>query len=164
MKKLTHGLVLFAGLLAVPSSKDTDLLYAEVTHYKNDPRLDALREFFRGKECPVQNLAEDFLIASDRNDLDWRLLPSISFVESGGGKEFMNNNIFGWDSCKQYFPSVRDGIHHVADRLGSSKTYRHKGVDEILRIYNPRGEYAPLVKSVMREIGPREVANNASRN
>src|SRR6266540_7469530 len=104
MRKLTHGLVLFTGLLAVPSSKDTDLLYAEVAHYDNDPRLDALVKFFGDKQCPIKNLAADFLIAADRNELDWRLLPSISFVESGGGKEFKNNNVFGWDSCRQGFP------------------------------------------------------------
>lgn len=164
MRKLTHGLVLFAGLLAVPSSKDTDLLYAEVAHYDNDPRLDALEKFFGDRECPVREMAADFLIAADRNELDWRLLPSISFVESGGGKDFKNNNVFGWDSCRQAFPSIRAGIHHVADRIGTSRLYKHKSTNEILRIYNPRTEYAPLVRNVMRSIGPVEIPGNAFRN
>jgi hypothetical protein len=164
MRKLTHGLVLFAGLLAVPSSKDTDLLYAEVAHYDSDPRLDALVKFFGEKHCPIKNLAADFLIAADRNELDWRLLPSISFVESGGGKDFKNNNVLGWDSCRRVFPSVRAGIHHVADMIGTSRVYKYKSTNEILRIYNPRTEYAPLVRNVMRSIGPAEISARASVN
>lgn len=154
MKKFTQGAVLFASLLAIPSSKDSDLLLAEVTHYKQDPRLGALEKFFVFYDCPVAGLAADFLIAADRNGLDWRLLPSIAFVESSGGKEFRNNNIFGWDNGRQTFPSIRQGIHYVADQLGTSKLYRDKSTTAILGLYNPRTDYAVLVKSVMRTIGP----------
>jgi hypothetical protein len=157
MRKLTRGLLLFAGLLAVPSSKDSDLLFAEVYVNQNDPRLLALTQFFAANDCPVKDLAADFLTASDRNGLDWRLLASISFVESTGGKDYRNNNIFGWDNGKYTFNSVREGIYHVADSLGQSQTYRAKSIDTLLRIYNPRAEYAPLVKSVMRSIGPEEL-------
>jgi hypothetical protein len=44
----------------------------------------------------------------------------------------------------------------VAGRLGNSKLYRDKGVDEILRIYNPGANYPGVVKSVMRRISPVE--------
>jgi len=83
-------------------------------------------------------------------------LPSISIVESGGGREARNNNLFGWDGGKAMFISVRAGIHDVAGRLGNSKMYRDKGVDEILRIYNPGANYPGVVKSVMRRISPSE--------
>jgi hypothetical protein len=93
---------------------------------------------------------------ADQHNLDWRLLPSISMVESGGGREARNNNLFGWDGGKAIFISVRAGIHNVAARLGNSKMYRDKGVDEILRIYNPGANYPEVVKSVMRRISPSE--------
>ena len=51
---------------------------------------------------------------------------------------------------------MRAGIHDVAERLGNSKIYRNKGVDEILRIYNPDANYPGVVKSVMRRISPSE--------
>jgi hypothetical protein len=93
---------------------------------------------------------------ADQNNLDWRLLPSISFVESGGGREARNNNLFGWDGGRAIYSSIRAGIHDVAERLGNSKLYRDKGVDEILRTYNPNTHYTGVVKSVMRRISPSE--------
>jgi hypothetical protein len=164
MRKVTQGIVLFAGLLAVPSSKDSDLLFAEVVRYQKDPRLEALESFFVTYDCPIRGLASDFLMAADRNELDWRLLPSISFVESGAGKEYGRNNIFGWDNGRQKFNSIRQGIHHVADQLGRSKLYRLKDTDQILRLYNPNTGYATLVKSVMRLIGPEETVPSPVRN
>jgi hypothetical protein len=124
--------------------------------YKNDPRLESLKRFFEKDDCPAQDLSEEFLRAADRHKLDWRLLPSISVVESGGGREARNNNLFGWDGGKANFISVRAGIYDVAGRLANSKIYRDKDVDEILRLYNPNADYAGVVKSVMRRISPSE--------
>lgn len=146
---------MFAGLLAVPSSPDA-LITAQVEKAQRDPRLPVLEMFFEEYDSPVQHLAPDFLEAADEHELDWRLLPSISIIESGGGKAYKNNNIFGWDSCRRSFPTVRQGIHVVASRLANSKLYRDKDLDGILRTYNPREEYAGLVKSVMRKLGPSE--------
>ena len=49
--------------------------------------------------------------------LDWRLLPSLSFVESSGGKAARNNNLFGWDSGRAAFSSAAAGIRAVASSL-----------------------------------------------
>jgi hypothetical protein len=154
MKTLTKGLVVFAGLMVSPGSDKAELPAIP----KQDPRLHKLQAFFDRLNCPVISLAEDFLAAADRNGLDWRLLPSISVVESGGGKAFRNNNIFGWDSARQAFPSIRQGIHRVAERLANSSLYKDKDLDGILRTYNPREEYPLLVKSVMRSISPERRA------
>src|SRR5579875_3394754 len=83
-----------------------------------DPRPARLRRFLASLHCPVSFLAEDFVHAADDNHLDWRLLPSISVIESGGGKAYKNNNIFGWDSGLQAFSSISSGIEVVAARLG----------------------------------------------
>src|SRR5579884_2426784 len=94
-----------------------------------DTRIARLRQFFAERACPIESLAPEFIAAADENALDWRLLPSIAFVESGGGKDYRNNNIFGWDSGQKEFPSVRAGIRTVAARLGTSRLYRDKDVD-----------------------------------
>ena len=123
-----------------------------------DPRLVRLQQFFSDNDCPAHKFAGDFIEAADNNDLDWRLLPSISYVESGGGREYRNNNILGWANAGKRFQSVRAGIHMVAERLATSPLYRDKGVDDILRTYNPEhGEYAARVKSVMRQIAKHEL-------
>ena len=54
--------------------------------YRRDPRLKSLRSFFDKANCPAWKYSAVFLEAADTYDLDWRLLPSISYVESTGGK------------------------------------------------------------------------------
>src|SRR5438270_7283414 len=75
-----------------------------------DPRIERLKAFFSRLHCPVSNLADEFVQAADENHLDWRLLPSISVIESGGGKAYKNNNIFGWGNGTKGFESIRLGI------------------------------------------------------
>ena len=105
---------------------------------------------------PLQRgpLAPEFLAAADRHRLDWRLLPSISVIESGGGKNYTQNNIFGWGSATRGFASIRKSIDWVAARLANSKLYKGKDLDGILATYNPRPGYRARVKSVMRMLGP----------
>lgn len=158
MKKVPKRLFMYAGLFATPLAHPVllPLPFAPNLPYESDPRLARLQEFFAERECPINKLAENFLLAADSQALDWRLLPSIALIESSGGKYYKNNNIFGWDSCRQRFPSVVEGIHHVADKLANSDTYRDKNIDQLLRIYNPeRPEYPQMVKAVMETIGPR---------
>jgi hypothetical protein len=146
-------LILCAGLLAVPSVSDY-AQRADISRYANDPRLTRLQEFMDTVDSPITHLAEDFLLAADRYQLDWRLLPSISLVETGCGKTATRNNIFGWNEGKRRFATVREGIHEVASRLAESKLYRGKDLNHILATYNRHPGYGRLVKSVMRRLGP----------
>ena len=146
-------------VLAVPGGVSVRQGTAQVSVNARDPRLERLRDFFAKRDCPLQEAAEEFLIAADRNELDWRLLPSISMIESSGGKDYTNNNVFGWDSCQERFSSVHAGIHFVAARLANSKLYKDKDLDEQLSTYNPVPGYADRVKAVMQTLGsdpPRE--------
>jgi hypothetical protein len=145
--------LLVAGLLAAPVTASVQQYHSSPEVKQNDPRLRSLEKFFGDRDCPLRDVAKDFLIAADQNHLDWRLLPSISFIESSGGKDYRNNNVFGWDSCKERFPSVRAGIHYVAEQLGKSKRYKGKDLDSKLQTYNPVPEYCERVKAVMRTIG-----------
>ena len=132
--------------------------------YQNDARLESLKLFLQKRNSPIENLAADFVAASDRYNLDWRLLPAIAVLESGAGERYMNNNIFGWDSCKVHFVSVRTGIHHVASRLANSKLYKDKDLDGILRTYNPYESYPGRIKRIMRSLGPDDPQSTATLN
>jgi hypothetical protein len=149
MKKI----VVFAGLLTSPVSFGFD--QATVSNAPQlDPRFLRLKKFFESYDCPLSQFAADFLMAADENQLDWRLLPGISMQESSGGKRYKNQNVFGWRSCHESFPSIPAGIHAVASQLGTSRLYRHKQTDEILKIYNPRPGYAHKVKIWMHAVSP----------
>ncbi len=163
MKKFISNSLMIAGMLSVPVPVTNTEVPGAAAEYQNDPRLESLKNFFQKGDCPVRELAAEFLRAADRHKLDWRLLPSISLVESGGGRVAPNNNLFGWDGGRAIFASVRAGIHDVASRLESSKLYRDKDVDGILRTYNPNADYPQVVKSVMRRISPSKEVIVATR-
>ena len=74
--------LLVAGLLAVPCSMSLNQYQPNPSVDSNDPRLRRLVQFFGDRDCPLKEAAADFLIAADQNHLDWRLLPSISMIES----------------------------------------------------------------------------------
>lgn len=142
-----------------PAKKPVEPLAAPapVQHASSDPRTTCLRKFFARLHCPVTYLSEEFVHAADDNQLDWRLLPSISVVESGGGKAYRNNNIFGWNNGAELFPTIRAGLNEVAFKLGKSPLYRHRDSLGKLRLYNPDESYATSVMNVMNRISP--VAN-----
>jgi len=123
-----------------------------------DHRLQRLHHFFNKHRSPLRDLAIELLIAADQNGLDWRLLPSISIVESGGGKACRNNNVFGWRSGEQRFPSVTAGIQHVAERLANSKIYKGKDIAGKLNAYNPVPGYQLRIEAVMRALEQTEIA------
>src|ERR1700761_4445006 len=121
---------------------------------RQDMRTIRLGSFLAKLRCPVAYLAQDFVEAADDNQLDWRLLPSISEVESGGAKAVLNNNIFGCDNGNQFFPTLRAGINQVASKLGKSALYRNRDSVGKLRVYNPDENYVHTVLDVMNRISP----------
>jgi len=148
-KLLSSGLVVFAGMMAPPGA-----FAPPVRERPADYRFHLLKSFFQKAACPAQHYAQAFLDAADLYDLDWRLLPSLSYIESTGGKAARNNNLFGWDSGKAEFPSPIAGIREVGYRLTHSSLYKDKDLDEVLATYNSDEDYGLRVKSVMRQIGP----------
>jgi hypothetical protein len=166
ISKYTKQLMVAAGLLALPFSVQVEkqapakpakpALAKSPTapEVKVDRRTVRLTNFFCRLRCPVSNLAQEFVTVADENRLDWRLLPSISVIESGGGKAFRNNNILGWSNGGQVFPSIGSGIQVVAYKLGRSPLYRNRDSHGKLLIYNPNPEYADKVEHVMKQISP----------
>ncbi len=157
MKTISQRLFVFAGLLASPVATKLEPA-APVARKPVDPRIVRLQRFLEERGCPVSKFAADFVEAADRFHLDWRLLPSISYIESGGGREYRGNNIFGWANGERAFPSIRAAIRVVASRLGRSRLYRHKNLDGILRTYNPDEMYGTRVKAVMFRLSAKQSA------
>jgi hypothetical protein len=157
IRVITSGMVMFAGMVSLPSGiSPTQTPRQPSSDYRNDPRLTTLNRFFHRLACPAEKYSAVFLEAADHYALDWRLLPSLSFVETTGGKSARNNNFFGWDSGRAHFQSPAAAIRAVGYRLKYSSLYINKKLDKLLAVYNPDAEYGPKVKSVMRRISPTE--------
>jgi len=152
MKKILSSGLVVAGMFSLPAPVANTELPDSSAEYRNDPRLERLKRFFQKRDCPAGDLSAEFLHAADEHSLDWRLLPGIAMVESGGGRSAPHNNLFGWENGKARFVSGRAGIHDVARSLATSRLYRNKDVDGILRMYNHGADYPGYVKSVMKRI------------
>ena len=130
------------------------LALAEET--KNDSRLASLKKFFSIYRSPLAANASEFLQVSDKFGLDWRLMPTLVILESGG-RNLRNNNVFGWGNGASRFRSVKESISVVADCLANKMPYRGKTLEDKMKAYNPRRkDYADLVRKVMGQIAPEQ--------
>lgn len=153
MKHYLHsGVVLLAGILgaaAATASADHD---QTPTHQKSDVREAILRRFLKESHSPVEIYAETFIQEADAHHLDWRLLPSLAIVESGGGQKNRKNNIFGWDNGVSRFSTATEAIHHVAEALEGARPYKGKDLRGKLFSFNRTPGYHRLVTRVMEKI------------
>lgn len=152
---LPQGLMIFAGVLGIAATVHSD---QDVTksRKKFDLRESLLRKFLKEKQCPDQEFTEVFIAEADAHGLDWRLLPSLAFVETGGGRAQKGNNLFGWANGKQTFNSIGDAIHTVAMALAHAKASRGKDTGAKLEAYNQGTDYKAMVLDIMRQISPRQ--------
>jgi len=127
-------------------------------------KADAIDAYFKEHEMPLLGTGEKMVQEAEANDLDWRLVAAIAVRESTGGKfdcKKVENNPFGWGSCRIGFDSLDEAIETIARNLGGNnpKTAKHydgKTTKEILQKYNPPSvvkKYAEQVISIMNEIG-----------
>jgi len=147
-----------------------------------DPKVEIIKSkaqaidvYFAEHAMPLEGAGKKMVEEAEKNDLDWRLLPAIAIRESTGGKfdcKKVENNPFGWGSCKISFNSLDEAIETVAKNLGGNnpKTSRHydnKSIKQILRAYNPPSivpRYAEQVISIMNDIGEADVTANSNSN
>ena len=131
-------------------------------------KAEAIDEYFRVRNMPLSGLGKKMVIEAEKNNLDWRLLPAISVIESTGGKnqcKKMKNNPFGWGSCKIGFISIEESIETIARNLGGNNPntayhYANKNTEGILKAYNPPSivpDYSNKVFKVMNIIGLKEL-------
>lgn len=127
-------------------------------------KADAIDAYFKEHDMPLEGTGIKMVKEAEANDLDWRLVAAIAIRESTGGKfacKKVDNNPFGWGSCKIGFDSIDEAIETVARNLGgnnpnTAKHYNNKTTEQILKAYNPpkiAPRYVQQVISIMNEIG-----------
>jgi len=128
-----------------------------------DPRVEKLRAFFVKYNSPLVDSADEFVKYADQYNIDWRLVPAISGVESTFGKHMPKNsyNAYGWANGAYKFTSWDNSIQHVTMTLRTK--YYDRGYDtlpEISRIYCPPNPlWWTKVKYFMDKIDKTEVAS-----
>jgi hypothetical protein len=153
---LQSGVVIFAGVLGIAAGSVNPAHDITKTRRRFDMRSDILRKFLRQNHSPEEDYAEMFVAEADTHGLDWRLLPSISVVESGAGRNAKGNNFFGWKNGQAQFRSIGDSIHEVAASLATSRPYAGKDIPGKLAAFNTeRPDYSSIVMAIMKQISPR---------
>ena len=99
-----------------------------------DARPVLVERFIRENGSPMVGYGVKFVEASDKYNLDWRLLPAIAFQESTLGKNmpFGTYNAFGWGifdntTKSMSFQNWNDAIFTVAK--GLREDYYNKGLE-----------------------------------
>ena len=84
-----------------------------------DYRVQILRNYFESHNSPLSEHSETFIAEADKYDLDWRLVPAISGVESTFGKKIPHNsyNAYGWAGGEYRFESWENSVHIVSSAL-----------------------------------------------
>lgn len=125
--------------------KDTQLEHA--IGYKEVDRVEVLQNFFKKYNSPLLENSDTFVKVADQYNIDYRLLPAISCMESTCGKFLIEGsyNPFGWGVYGNQhiaFDSYDTAIETVGE--GLNKGYFSKGadtIDEIAPIYTPPNSY-----------------------
>ncbi|MDD3662837.1 MAG: hypothetical protein PHT84_03155 [Candidatus Pacebacteria bacterium] len=123
-------------------------------------KADLIDSFFKKNNAPLEGYGMKFVLEAEKNNLDWRLLPSIAMRETTGGKFSCKNpkapnNNFGWGSCKIGFESVDQSIEFISMTLSgnnpNSKYYKTgMTTEQILKKYNPDHIIPGYSKQVMK--------------
>jgi hypothetical protein len=132
-------------------------------------KADAIDNYFKSHDMPLFGTGMKMVAEAEKNGIDWRLLPAIAVRESTGGKadcKKVENNPFGWGSCKIGFKSLDEAIETVAMNLGGNnpiteRHYDNKTTKQILHSYNPPSivpRYAEQVIHIMNTIGDENLA------
>jgi len=109
-------------------------------NFNFDYRVENLRKYLENFNSPLSLYAQDFVTFADKNEIDYRLVPSIAGVESTFGKFIPSNsfNAYGWANGNYSFTSWPDSIAKVSETLKSG--YIDKGAPTIAKIAK---RYAP---------------------
>lgn len=148
MKRILASILVAAALMAISTGR----VYAQVADSSAqlkssqpsdegfDFRVENLRNFLSRFNSPLEAYASYFVRYADVYGLDYRLVPSISGVESTFGKQipYDSFNAYGWANGGYSFKSWADSISVVSSTLKAN--YIDKGaltVSRIARIYAP---------------------------
>lgn len=163
-RKLVIIVLVFFALFVIPSRKKIVLANekfadpsAQFASEKkiDDNRVDKLRGFLEFYNSPLTPYAYFIVDAADRYQLDWRLVPAISGVESSFGlaTPFNSFNAYGWNNGKYNFHDWQDGIKIVSKAL--KEKYMDRGartVEQIGSIYAESPTWSQRVCYFMQEL------------
>jgi len=140
-----------AGSSAVVRTKES-----EYNQTDKEERYLKLFLYLKAEKSPLAEYSWNFIDSADRWDIDWRLLPAITGIESNFGKRMVDgtHNAYGWAGGYLGFEGWQESIEHVSSQLRLN--YYNRGYDNALKIgpiyAPPNPRWGGIVDSLMRRI------------
>ncbi len=173
MKNKFYLLIWLAILFSfiVPSTvladeKTNKLLASSKVVVKNDIRVKVLKDFLLTYNSPLAENAQTFVEEADKNKLDWRLVASISGVESTFGQQLPYNsyNAWGWGIYGDNmitFQSYDEAIKTISKSLRKDymDSWGAQDVYQIGRIYAASPTWAQRVEYFMGKVEDFQLNN-----
>lgn len=132
-----------------------------------DKRAKTLKSYLETNNSPLAPYTKNFIIEADKYRLDWRLVASISGVESTFGKQLPYNsyNAWGWGiygDNVHYFKSYDEAIHVISKGLRENyiNKWGAKDVYQIGDYYAADPNWAGKVSYFMNKIDKYELENS----
>jgi len=115
----------YAGEYNLSSSQESTTITSRTNFLTLDPRVVAMSKFLNDYHSPMTQYAGVFITEADRHGLDWKLIASISGVESAFGNLIPRgtNNAWGWrgrdrnEDGWSVFTTWEDAIMHITERM-----------------------------------------------
>jgi hypothetical protein len=141
---------------ALPPADET----ITATIVQEDSQTEIVRQFLEKHNSPLEPYAPDLVVAANRYDLDFRLLPAIAMQESNLCKKVPenSNNCWGWGiygGKVTRFNNYPEAIETISKTLATK--YRARGLvtpHEVGQLYNPSNtnNWAESVTHFMEEL------------
>ncbi|NLZ24608.1 hypothetical protein GX888_02610 [Candidatus Dojkabacteria bacterium] len=112
-----------ADLLYIENSDQKDTILEEgistdIYHDEYQNKVANVKDFLEERNSPLAQYASEFVDAAEYYNIDYRLLPAISIVESSGGRNnFRRHNAWGWGT--RHFKTWEEGIWSVSEGLAN---------------------------------------------
>ena len=122
-----------------------------------DKKVQNIKTYMSRRNSPLSEKADYIVIMANKFNIDYRLLPAISIIESSGGtKLYRPYNAWGWGGSKGFtFENWEHSIYVVSNGLGRYYARGAVTPEQIAPAYNPHtpNEWSAKVKMVMNQIG-----------
>ena len=123
-----------------------------------DKKVENIKNYMSRRNAPLEEMSEYMVIMANKFEIDYRLVPAISIIESSGGlRLYRRYNAWGWGGASGFtFENWEHSIYVVSRGMAG---YYSMGLDTPRKMaprYNPHtpNEWGAKVQMVMNQIGP----------
>jgi hypothetical protein len=134
----------------------------EALYIQTDPnfykKVENIERYMTKRNAPLGSEAEYIVTMANKFEIDYRLLPAISIIESSGGlKLYRKYNAWGWGGAKGFtFENWEHSIYVVSRGMAGYYLLGLDTPEKMAPRYNPHtpNEWSGKVRMVMNQIGP----------